>query len=506
MKRIISVILAALLVFCATVASAVEIDYKSLSDEELQQILAAVVEEIEYRKTAPTEVPTEQPAEAPAADTQAQPQEESDAVTITTTDELIDWINNDVETTAADLRAKWDEIIKKTTSYDEYKANVGLIRDLYTEIDNATLKLCLRMRCYAFDYVVLELNSGKSNSEIYKNLSDLYDVIYDDARDDIYDNIYDDLLKDMYDDSYDGVLKKAYDNAPYEEWDDFRSEEYSLWDETRSSVYGNWDETFSDIYSFWDSFRSNIYNDETELACKTAIRFHKGLLKDIEKNGLTEKSITGISVNADNILGMTFEPTPVDNLDETVTADLETTLAELEKEWAELSAQTDTFENYLANADQVEEFFEKVVSTTEELCLRQQQYAIDYANVILQSDSQTKYRDLTYLYSSLYGGSRREIYRATYNGLLKDMYKYYYNGVLKKARKTTSYSEWSSARSDVYGWWSDARSDVYSVWSDTFSDIYSFWSDLRSEVYSKDMDKAQKEIDKFQKKVDRKKK
>ena len=310
----------------------------------------------------------------------------------------------------------------------------------------------------------------------------------------------------MYDDSYDGVLKKAYDNAPYEEWDDFRSEEYSLWDETRSSVYGNWDETFSDIYSFWDSFRSNIYNDETELACKTAIRFYKGLVKDIEKNGLTEKTITGINVDSDNILGMTFEPTPVDNLDETVAADLETTLAALEKEWAELSAQTDTFENYVAHADRVEDFFEKVVSTTEELCLRQQQYAIDYANVILQSDSQTKYRDLTYLYSSLYGGSRREIYRATYNGLLKEMYKYYYNGVLKKARKTTSYSEWSSARSDVYGWWSDARSDVYSVWSDTFSDIYSFWSDLRSEVYSKDMDKAQKEIDKFQKKVDRKKK
>lgn len=510
MKRIISLILSVLLVFCATVASAVEIDYKSLSDEELQQILDAVTEEIEFRKTAPTEISTEVPTEAPVEAsvdvTQEEILENSEATTITTTDELIEWVTDDVEKTTSDLVTKWDDLIKKTTNYDEYKANVDSLRALYAEIDSASLKICLRMKYYAFAYVILELNSGKSNSEIYKDLSDMYDAIYDDARDDIYDDIYDDLLKDMYADSYDGVLKKAYDNAPYEEWDNFRSEEYSLWEETRSSVYGNWDEAFSEIYSFWDSIRSNFYNDERDLACKTTIRFYNGLTKDIKKNGIPVNDIITINVDDENILSMTFEPTIVDGLDETVTADLETTIATLEKEWSELAAQTDTFEKYVAHADQVEGFFEKVVSITEELCVRQQQYAIDYANVILQSDSQTKYRDLTYMYSSLYGGSRKEIYRATYNGLLKDMYKYYYNGVLKKARKTTSYSEWSGARSDVYGWWSDARSDVYSIWSDTFSDIYSFWSDLRSEVYSKDMDKAQKVIDKFQKKVDRKKK
>ena len=510
MKQVSALLLATILMFIAITAFAVEIDYQLLSDEELQQIFEDLNAEIERRKTeATTKAPTDTSLES-AMTNQTDSTDSGDddeKSIITTADDLLEYAEHDIETQITNLQAQWDEILTNTKSYSDYKANVGAIRDFYSEVDNATAKLCLRIAYYAFDYAVLELNSGDSNRTIYSNLSDMYDVLYKDARKDIYDDVYDDLLKDMYDELYDGVLKKGKnDAASYDEWDDFRSEEYSLYDETRSSVYGIWDSTFSEIYSFWDNFRSYIYNDETQLACKTAIRFHKRLGKKSEEIGLTASSVTSIIENVNNILSMTFEPTPVDGVDEAVMADLESTLEALENEWKEISTEVDTFEKYVADPDRIEEFYDKIVETVEALCLRQRQFAIEYANVILQSDSQTKYRDLMYLHSSLYGDSRREILGATYNGILKKIHQYYYNGILKKGKKTASYSVWNEARSDEYSWWSDARSTVYSTWSDTYSDIYSFWSDLRSEVYSKDWDTAQKVIDKFQKKLDRKSK
>ncbi len=430
----------------------------------------------------------------------------ADTVTITSADALCDWIEEDVESTISNLTDKWDEIMKRTTNYDEYKLNVGSIQSLYTEIVDAVENICLRMRCYSFYYTALELNSGKGNREIYNDLNDMYDVIYDDSRDDIYDDIYKDLLEDMYDEIYDGILDKAYDNAPYDEWDDFRSEEYSLWDDARSDVYGTWDETFSDIYSYWDEFRSYIYNDENDLAYKAINQFYSELIKDTEKMGSSIETITGIRVDTASIINKTYEPTALDKLYDEALADVENTISVLAEEWADLLSQTTTFDTFVARDDDVEEFYEKIVDTVENLCVRQQQYAVDFATSIMNSDSDTKYRDLRYIYSCLYGRSRRYIYRNVYNGILKDMHKYYYNGVLKNAKNSTSYSNWSEARSDAYGWWSDARSDTYSIWSDTYSEIYSFYSDMRSEVYSKDFGKAQKVIDKLQKKVDRKKK
>lgn len=194
-------------------------------------------------------------------------------------EEISEIVSTDVENTITALKTEWENLSSNIDTYDNYSDNVDNVKNLYTKIKEDSNQICIRLREYASAYAEFILSSDRKNKEKYKDFSEIYDNIYDDAREEIYDEIYDDILKDMYDVFYDGILKDAYDEIPYKEWSRARSDEYDFWSECRSEVYDSWSDAGSDIYDFWSDIRSDLYDGEVEDAREELQKF----LEDIKK-------------------------------------------------------------------------------------------------------------------------------------------------------------------------------------------------------------------------------
>lgn len=195
----------------------------------------------------------------------------------------------------------------------------------------------------------------------------------------------------------------------------------------------------------------------------------------------------------------------LDGIETAVTEDVENTISELEKEFDLLKSKIDTYDKYKKDSASVEDFYNKILKTNNDACIRLYEYASDYATIIMNSneDYKQKYKDTKEIYECVYGDAGKDIYNGIYDGVLKDMYKTFYEDVLDDSKDAKDYSEWSDTRSNEYDWYSDTRSDVYDFWSDTRSDIYDFYSDIKGDLWDEDLSKVQKHIDKFEAKIEK---
>ncbi|MBQ4166352.1 MAG: hypothetical protein IJD85_08525 [Oscillospiraceae bacterium] len=195
----------------------------------------------------------------------------------------------------------------------------------------------------------------------------------------------------------------------------------------------------------------------------------------------------------------------VDNLADIVEKDVGDTIAVLNSEYEQLKAELNTFDIYLANADKMEAFYEKVNVTNRNLCIRMYEYSLNYAEIIINSDMtfDDKYDELDNLLDDVYDDAGDEILDGIYDGILEDMLDDYYDGIIENGQDTVEYSTWYHARSDEYEWWYDTRSDVYEDWYDFRGDVYEFWSDLRGEMWDDDQEKALEKIEDFRKDIEK---
>ena len=195
----------------------------------------------------------------------------------------------------------------------------------------------------------------------------------------------------------------------------------------------------------------------------------------------------------------------LDGIEAAVSEDVENTISELEKEFDLLKSKIDTYDKYKKDSASVEDFYNKILKTNNDACIRLYEYASDYATIIMNSneDYKQKYKDTKEIYECVYDDAGKDIYNGIYDGVLKDMYKAFYEGVLDDSPDDDGYSKWSDTCSQEYDWYSDACSDTYDFYSDTSSDIYDFYSDVGSAIYKDDMSKAQKRIDKFEAKIEK---
>ena len=195
----------------------------------------------------------------------------------------------------------------------------------------------------------------------------------------------------------------------------------------------------------------------------------------------------------------------LDGIETAVIEDVENTISELEKEFDLLKSKIDTYDKYKKDSASVEDFYNKILKTNNDACIRLYEYASDYATIIMNSneDYKQKYKDTKEIYECVYDDAGKDIYNGIYDGVLKDMYKTFYEDVLDDSKDAKDYSEWSDTRSNEYDWYSDTRSDVYDFWSDTRSDIYDFYSDIKGDLWDEDLSKVQKHIDKFEAKIEK---
>lgn len=282
----------------------------------------------------------------------------------------------------------------------------------------------------------------------------------------------------------------------YDSWYNVSSNEYDQWYDTSSKVYSLQYNAGSDIYAFYSRMRSFVYSHEFDRAEKSYNKF----LSKIEKANEPE--------NADSISNAKFDTTlqeasSVDDLESIVDTQVNECVQALMAEWADLSAEIDTFEKYEDNADAIEEFHEHIEESASQIFVMIRKYGISYTELILQSDSTTreKYKDFEDFRYCIYEDACDIVKEGIYEDLLKEIKDYYYDGIIKDAKDSVTYSDWSDARSDTYELWSDSRGTVYDDWSDTRSDLYSFYSDMRSRLYDGDSEKINKEFEKFKKDV-----
>ncbi len=204
-------------------------------------------------------------------------------VPISSSDELEETVNKDVEDTIAGLNKEYQQYKKEISSYEKYVENTDKVEAFYKKIYDTNYELCLRMREYSLNYAQKVVSSDISYDEKYDELEAIYDYVYDDAGDDIYDEIYKGIMDDIYDDYYSGIVKDGYDVAPYKEWSDTLSQEYDWWSDTMSDVYETWSDYHSEVYEFCSDVRSEVYANDMEQANKKIADFKEDIEELKEK-------------------------------------------------------------------------------------------------------------------------------------------------------------------------------------------------------------------------------
>ena len=188
-----------------------------------------------------------------------------------------------------------------------------------------------------------------------------------------------------------------------------------------------------------------------------------------------------------------------DSLYGRASADIEQTVGALTAEYGTLTADITTYDDYVANADRVEAFYDTIVAETESLCIRLREYGDDYVDTVLAygSTSDEMYDEMDTLYDDLYDDAGDDVYDEIYDDLMDDLYDAFYDGVLDEQPDDVEFSDWIDTHSNEYEMWVDCHSDIYSEVTECRSDIYKMTSDIRSELFSDDLDRAAKKLADF---------
>lgn len=194
---------------------------------------------------------------------------------ILTLDELQATVDKEATDGVASIKAEYDALMPKIGDYAAYTANVDEVDAFYGKVLQQVDELGVTMRERAVDYAATVLSSGKSASEQYDDIDEMYDRIYEDAGDTLYDGVYDGILQDAYSGIYDGVVQSGYDIVAYQEWSDASSQAYKRWSDTSSNVYKSISDFRSDVYGFYSDIKGEIFAKDTERAQEKMERFQK---------------------------------------------------------------------------------------------------------------------------------------------------------------------------------------------------------------------------------------
>lgn len=227
-----------------------------------------------------------------------------------------------------------------------------------------------------------------------------------------------------------------------------------------------------------------------------------------EKNASEQSQETTVSDNKETAASTENSAPKADSadaLEAEILKYVEDEIAGLNTELTELTESINTYDKYVKNIDEVESYYEKVITTSYSISVRLREYSIEYAELLINSDmsADDMYDAFDGLYDCIYDDAADILYDGIYDDLMDDLYDAFYNGVISDGYDNADYSEWSDISSDAYDLWSDTSSDCYDHWSDMLSDVYGFWSDIISEVFDEDISGAKDEIADFKEDIEK---
>lgn len=142
---------------------------------------------------------------------------------------------------------------------------------------------------------------------------------------------------------------------------------------------------------------------------------------------------SGVDETTDSLFLIDVEGiTTFDELEDCIEEHLSNTIESLVLRWETLSAEIDTYEKYCENSEMVSDFYQTVVSETEQMCIMFFEYSAAYAQMILVADmaDDDKYDAIDGINDCLYDDACDEIHDEIYEGILDDMHDYFYEGIL----------------------------------------------------------------------------
>lgn len=213
-------------------------------------------------------------------------------------DTLRDAVDSQTEDLKNRLTVQSQTLTSEIDSYDAYKENVDKVEEFYDTVVTETNKTLILLRKDSSAYAAALLASDRDQDDIYNDLDDIVDDVYDGGCDDISDDIYDGLMDDMRDAFYDGVLDDSDVTDDYDEWSDLSSNEYDMLSEHQSDVYDLISDAASDIYDFCSDLESDVYSGDMDDAQEDIDDFNA----DVEKleNGSDESAEETVSEDAES--------------------------------------------------------------------------------------------------------------------------------------------------------------------------------------------------------------
>lgn len=402
-----------------------------------------------------------------------------------------------VETTGekycTDIEAKVETLIETLgDTFDSYTNNKSKISDLYASSLTMSDELFTALHAVTNDCYRLV---AKDISE-YKTWNGAMEDIYkawNNAMKDYYDS-WNDGFKDIYETCND-LVKLGYDELPYKEYSKIFSDMYDEYSDAWSDMYDKYSDTWGELYDTYSDVWGEFYDGESDiediLNNKTSSKDDSQDKKPVDNDDEQESK--------DDNTDTAVDATSFEALEESINKETEKAITTLFTEYETLSASIANYAEYVANADKVEAFYDKVNTTSAAIATKLYEHSVTYAEKIIKSGMSTDdmYDAFDGLYDCIYEDAADILYDGIYDGILEDIYDDFYSGVLDEKDDGVSYSDWSKARSNEYKMWSNTRSDCYKQWSNMRSDIYEFWSDMRSEMYSDDIECAQKIFNDF---------
>lgn len=177
----------------------------------------------------------------------------------------------------------------------------------------------------------------------------------------------------------------------------------------------------------------------------------------------------------------------LDEVLNSIVLETEQTSQELRMELDALLAACDgSYEGYLANKQQLADWYAKAGTASADLYASIQAQTESYHRLLFDGAQYREYKVWNDVLSESYdvwNDALSDHYDA-WDGMLKDVY-HECDSMIGEAIDTASYDEYQQSWSEMYDQYQDAWSDLYDQYQDAWSELYDSYQDAWDELYSR---------------------
>lgn len=176
------------------------------------------------------------------------------------------------------------------------------------------------------------------------------------------------------------------------------------------------------------------------------------------------------------------------------------------KEYLTLKAEIDTYEKYRLYPGKVDEFYDKIMSTTDSLFRNSEDKYATFLKVSLEKCQTDKELERAFedFYDAIYDEAFEGYYDEVYDRLFEDLYDDIYDDLFENAYDEANYGDWSNAHAEFYSKYVDAHASFFQKYVEAHGRFFKMYTNMRSAAlyggrreYSEIMDIIYRELESY---------